>query len=109
MGGQQKQQGSGKWGGSGSEKGGEGAEEVSVTQPKVYEERVDVARSCKAGLDLKMSFVIDEMDNGVGTTYGGSPDRIYVISKDGKIHFKGEKGPRGFRPDEAEKSLKQIL
>jgi len=109
MGGQQKQQDGGKRGGAGGEKAGGGTDEVSVTQPKVYEERVDVAKSCQAGLDLKAPFVIDEMDNGVGTTYGGSPDRIYIVGKNGKIHFKGEKGPRGFKPDEAEESLKQIL
>ena len=103
MGGQQKQQGGGKGGGGGGMGG------VSIAQPKVYEERVEVAKSCQAGLDLKIPFVVDEISNGVGTMYGGSPDRIYVIGKDGKIHFKGEKGPFGFKPDEAEKSLKQIL
>jgi len=82
---------------------------VSVKQPTTYAEREKVATSCKAGLNLQMPFVIDGIDNRVGDTYDGWPERLYVLDKDGKITFKGEKGPKGFDPKAGEAALKKVL
>ena len=81
----------------------------TYNQPKSYEEREKNASACKAGLDLEIPFVVDDMENGLETAYAAWPDRIYIINKEGRIHFKGELGPSGFKPLAAEASLKKLL
>jgi len=49
------------------------------------------------------------MKNTAGSAYAGWPDRIYVIGKDGSIAMKGERGPWGFDPAAAERSLQQMF
>ena len=80
-----------------------------IAQPKTDDERQGVARSCKSGLHLELPFVVDGIDNKVGGVYQAWPDRIYVVGKDGKVVYQGEKGQSNFKPDEAEASLKSLL
>ena len=80
-----------------------------VKQPKSDEERREVASECVKSLKLSIPALIDGMDNKVGTAYAGFPDRIYIVGKDAKIAYKGEKGPKGFKPEEAEAALKKLL
>jgi len=86
-----------------------GGPDGNIAQPKTYQEREKVAAACRASLDLEMPFVIDTIDNQVEPIYTGWPERIYIITTEGKIHYKGEKGPSGFKPKEAEASLKKLL
>jgi hypothetical protein len=82
---------------------------VIVATPRTLEEREKAATQCSAHLELKIPIVIDNMDDKVEAAYSGWPDRIYVLDKDGKIVYKGNPGPSGFRPLEAEVALKGIL
>lgn len=84
-------------------------EGVEFKQPKDYEERVKVAGECMKDLKLEIPCLVDDMKNTAQKAYAGWPDRLYVIAKDGTIAFKGEPGPRGFKPDEAEAALKKEL
>jgi len=43
---------------------------------------------------------VDGIDNAVASAYGGWPDRLYLISPDGRIAFEGGEGPFGFKPEE---------
>jgi len=43
-----------------------------------------------------MPALIDGVDDAVGVAYGGWPDRLYVIGKDGRVVYAGERGPGGF-------------
>jgi type I thyroxine 5'-deiodinase len=84
-------------------------EGIKVNQPKTYEERVKVAGECLEDLKLSIPCLVDDMQNTAQKAYAGWPDRIYVIDKDGKVAYRGEPGPRGFRPAEAEEALKKFL
>ena len=53
--------------------------------------------------------IVDDMKDTANRAYGAQPDRLYLISKDGKIAYGGAKGPRGFKPDELEKAIKAEL
>jgi hypothetical protein len=68
-------------------------------------ERAKVASQCVADLDLPMPAVVDRIDDEVNQTYGGWPDRLYLVGKDGRIAYAGGRGPFFFSPDELEKAI----
>jgi hypothetical protein len=49
------------------------------------------------------------MKNTAQKGYAGWPDRFYVIDKTGKVNYKGDQGPAGFKPGDAEAALKKLL
>ena len=61
--------------------------------------------------DLKLAIpcLIDNLKNTAGEAYAGWPDRIYIVGRDGRIAYKGDPGPRGFRPDLAGEALKPLV
>jgi hypothetical protein len=78
---------------------------ISVKQPRTTEERCEVARACGKALKMTMPLLVDAIDDTVGHAYSGMPDRLYIIGKDGKVAYKGGRGPFGFRPREMEQAL----
>src|SRR5436853_4713426 len=82
---------------------------VVVKQPRSKKERVDVAKLCCASLEMSMPLLVDEIDDRVGHAYSGMPDRLYVIGSDGRVAYKGGRGPFGFSPGEMEQSLVMLL
>jgi hypothetical protein len=82
---------------------------VKVSQPKTYEERVKVAGECIKDLKLGIPTLVDDMQNSAQKGYAAWPDRIYVVDAEGKVAYKGEPGPRGFKPGEAEEALKKLV
>jgi len=84
-------------------------QEIAVTDPTTREERVQVAAACAVRLEIRMPVLIDQIDNETARQYGGWPDRLYLIGKDGRIAFQGEEGPSGFRPDELERAIQVEL
>lgn len=84
-------------------------EGIEIKSPKTEQERQDVAGTCVKSLKLSIPCLVDDMKNTAESAYAGWPDRIYVVGKDGKIAYKGEPGPRGFRPEDAEKVLKDLI
>ncbi len=72
------------------------------------EERMTVARTCYSNLGLTFPSIVDGMDNKVEKAYASWPDRLYIVDKEGKIVYKGEKGPRGFKPEEMAAKLKKL-
>ena len=79
------------------------------SEPKTEEERCAVASDCVKKMKLTIPFLIDNIDNRTEKAYKTWPDRIYVISKKGKIVYKAGRGPWGFKPKEAEKALIELL
>lgn len=82
---------------------------IKVLQPKTYEDRVKVAGECMKELKLSIPCLVDDMQNTAQKGYAGWPDRLYVLDKEGKVAYKGEPGPRGFKPADAEEALKKAL
>lgn len=76
-----------------------------VEDPIDDKERTKVAGTCVAELDLPMPALIDGVKDEVGRAYGGWPDRLWLIGKDGKVAFAGAQGPGGFDPDAWEKAI----
>jgi hypothetical protein len=82
---------------------------IDVKQPVNPLERFDVAEKCSTRLDMTIPLVVDELDDRVGRSYSGMPDRLYLIDRDGRVAYKGGRGPYGFRPVELEHSLVLLL
>jgi thiol-disulfide isomerase/thioredoxin len=82
---------------------------VRVRQPRTYEERVQAAGECMKGLKLTIPCLVDDMENTAQKAYAGWPDRLYVIDAAGDVAYKGDPGPRGFVPLDAEAALKKRL
>jgi thiol-disulfide isomerase/thioredoxin len=82
---------------------------VEVAQPQTYAERVGVAKKCYAKLKYTMPLLVDEIHDPVGNSYSGMPARLYVIDSDGKVAYKGGRGPFGFKSGEMEQALIMTL
>jgi type I thyroxine 5'-deiodinase len=80
-----------------------------VNQPENIEERLAMARICHKKLRVSLPVIVDNMDDKTSAAYAGWPDRLYIVDKEGKIAYKGRKGPRGFRLMEMKEALNKIL
>ncbi len=82
---------------------------IEITQPKAQQQRMEVAQTCQQHLDLDLPFLVDTIDDKVGTAYSGMPNRLYLIDHDGRIVFKNGRGPFGFHPRQLEQALLLLL
>jgi alkylhydroperoxidase family enzyme len=82
---------------------------VAFAQPTTDAERREVAGKCCAALDMTIPLVVDHVDDRVGHAYSGMPDRLYLIDADGKVAYKGGRGPFGFKPGELEQQIAMML
>ena len=82
---------------------------VCYTQPLTLEDRVFIARDFVERFDYAIPLVVDPMENPAEDAYAAWPERLYVIGVDGRIAYKGKKGPFGFDPDELEAWLETNL
>lgn len=78
---------------------------VRVHDPTTDEERTEVAQACVARMRIGIPVLIDGIDNAVASAYGGWPDRLYLVGRDGRIAFQGGEGPFGFKPRELEAAI----
>jgi hypothetical protein len=49
--------------------------------------------------------LIDDMDNGVDTSYAALPDRLYLVDAEGIICYRSDPGPWGFDVNAWEKAI----
>jgi hypothetical protein len=82
---------------------------IAVNEPTSDDERRHVAHTCAASLGMSMLTVVDGVDNAVASAYGGWPDRLYLIGSDGLIAYQGGEGPFGFKPEELERAIEDLL
>jgi Iodothyronine deiodinase len=80
-----------------------------VHEPTTDRERREVASVCAANLELSIPTVVDGLDNATAAAYGGWPDRLYLIGRDGRIAYQGGEGPFGFKPRELEQAIEREL
>jgi len=85
------------------------AKHVEVEQPKTFEARFDVAQRCSGAIDLGMPQLVDDMKDSCAKAYNAMPDRLFILGADGRIAYRGARGPRGFKVDEMEQALTKLL
>jgi type I thyroxine 5'-deiodinase len=78
-------------------------------QPRTMTERMTLARLLPERLKYRLPLALDPIEDPAGKAYAAWPERIYVIEKGGRIAYKSEPGPFGFKPEKAEAGLKRLL
>ena len=75
-------------------------DEIAIDDPTTLDERADAAEACALRLRTSIPILLDDVDDAVASAYGGWPDRLYLIGRDGTVAFQGGVGPFGFKPEE---------
>jgi len=83
-------------------------DDVLVASTITSDERFNAAGLCVRNLGIELPAVIDDPDNHVERAYTGWPDRLYVIDTSGKIAYKSQAGPFGFKPADVEATLRGL-
>ena len=78
-------------------------------QPRSFEERTRLAKILPERLKYRIPVAIDTMDSRAERAYAAWPERIYVMAPGGRVVYKAEPGPFGFKPEVAEASLERLL
>ena len=78
---------------------------VELEQPKTLAERQGVAKICKSHLAFDIPILVDTLADEVGHAYSGGPARLYLIDRQGRVAYKGGRGPFYFFPSELESAI----
>lgn len=83
-------------------KGGWEMSDWSVLEdPTDLAARTAVAAHCCKELKFDSPIVVDTMDDDTAVRWSGWPERLFVVSSEGKIAYTGDMGPFGFNPSVA--------
>jgi hypothetical protein len=82
---------------------------IALVDPFSLDERAEAADACSLRLQTRIPILLDDIDDAVASAYGGWPDRLYLIGRDGKIAFQGGRGPDGFQPAELAHAIETQL
>ena len=78
-------------------------------QPQTFDERRKLAETACTFWELPIPTLVDTMQPSIGGSYQAWPNRVYLIDTDGKIVYRGVKGPRGVNVHESELELRKLL
>ena len=81
---------------------------VVFASPRSEEERASLAGTCVRKLGIEIPALLDEFGNSTEAAYTAWPERIYLIDRSGRVAYKSEPGPYGFKPDELKSALEKI-
>ena len=82
-------------------------EDVCYRQPTTTAERLAIARDFTKRFEYPLPLLVDPIENPANDVYAGWPERIYILDEQRTIVYKGDPGPFGFHPEEAEEWLAQ--
>src|SRR5262245_56529359 len=66
---------------------------IAFAQPVTVLQKTDIAQKCCQSLEMTMPLLVDDLNDRVGHLYSGMPDRLYVIDCEGRVAYKGGRGP----------------
>ena len=83
--------------------------EIFLHSTRTLDERCSVAGTCVAKLGIEFPAVVDDLSNSAERAYAAWPDRLYVLDREGRVAYKSEPGPYGFKPEEVRLTLERLL
>jgi type I thyroxine 5'-deiodinase len=81
---------------------------VLFRNPTSEAERAGVAQACWRRLGIQFPALVDSIDNRVEAAYTGWPDRLYLLSRGGRVLYKSKPGPFGFHPNDLANAIKAL-
>jgi Iodothyronine deiodinase len=84
-------------------------QEIALADPTSLDERAEAAGACAVRLRTGIPILLDDLDDAVALAYGGWPDRLYLIGRDGRVAFQGDVGPDGFKPEKLAAAIEAEL
>lgn len=78
---------------------------VVYASPADASERAELAEICVTRLAIKIPALVDRFDDSTDNAYSGWPDRLFLIDRDGRIAYRSNPGPFGFKPADLERAL----
>ena len=84
-------------------------QQIVLVDPVSLDERAETASACALRLATRIPILLDDVDDAVASAYGGWPDRLCLISGDGRVAYLSEVGPFGFKPEELAHAIETEL
>jgi len=84
-------------------------EKLVFKQPKTFDERKALAKVLVERLHYRMPVAVDSLDNAAEKAFAAWPERIYILDAGGRVLYKGDPGPFGFLPEDAERALRKAV
>jgi len=75
-------------------------DDVCYTQPKTFEQRLAIANDFAKRFNFPMPLAVDTMEEAANKAYAAWPERLYIITPDGTVAYKGGIGPFNYKPEE---------
>lgn len=85
-----------------------GRDGVAIPTAVTRADRMAAAGTCALAFPAAVTMLVDDMDDSVARTYAGRPDRLYLIDREGTIHWRSAPGPHGFDLDAAERAIETL-
>ena len=82
---------------------------IEIEAAKEFGQKEEYASSCVRNLGIGFTTLVDNMDAKVELDYMGWPDRLYLVGRGGRIAWKGDPGPQGFKPPQLEAAIEKEL
>ena len=82
---------------------------IVVPQPTTDRERAAVASTCMLRLSLSIPALLDDLANSTDRAYSALPDRLYLVDRDGRVAYRSDPGPWGFKVEELETAMATLL
>jgi len=73
---------------------------VCYVQPKTFEQRLAIARDFAKRFNYLLPLAVDTMSDAANKAYAAWPERLYIITPDGTVAYKGGIGPFNYKPEE---------
>ena len=81
---------------------------VIFSSPTNADERAALANLCMTRLSIELPAVVDHFDDSTDTAYTGWPERLYLVDREGRIAYKSQPGPFGFKPGDLEAAIGKL-
>ncbi len=69
-----------------------------VKDPGNLIERKRIASRCQREFQFGFTAVVDSMDDHTAQRWSAWPERLFVVSREGRVVYTGDQGPFGFHP-----------